>query len=162
MFCRKCGAPLQEGARFCNRCGAPVIRHPKTKIPLTRNAWIALGAVAVVLVIVLAASVGSSGLSGTYASPAYSNPRHSLDSNYYGRGEYVSFQGNKMSVYYVAGTYTMTGTYSIEGNTLRLHVSDSDYTFCSGFFHTSGGDIVFNYQKDGENIVLDNIEFYRQ
>lgn len=25
MFCRKCGAPLAEGARFCKKCGTPVL-----------------------------------------------------------------------------------------------------------------------------------------
>lgn len=169
MFCTKCGAALREGARFCNRCGAPVLRRPeaaKPKAKLTKNGWIALSVVAALLVVLLAVSGGGASgggkPGGVYASPAYSNPRHGLDSNYYGRGEYVSFQGNKMSVYFVAGAYTMTGKYSIEGGTLRLQVSDSDYELCGGFFNTSGGDIVFNYEKDGKNIILDGIEFYKQ
>lgn len=24
MFCKNCGAPLKEGAKFCSKCGTPV------------------------------------------------------------------------------------------------------------------------------------------
>ncbi|MCD8187174.1 MAG: zinc ribbon domain-containing protein [Ruminococcus sp.] len=29
MFCKKCGSPIKDGARFCPKCGVEIITRPE-------------------------------------------------------------------------------------------------------------------------------------
>lgn len=37
MYCRKCGAPLKENARFCHRCGTQVVTYISASPPRTAS-----------------------------------------------------------------------------------------------------------------------------
>lgn len=50
MFCQKCGAQLEEGARFCTACGNPVVQEthnpvessyqPYIKVPVQKKEFV--------------------------------------------------------------------------------------------------------------------------
>ena len=60
MFCEKCGAANDAGAKFCAFCGnamesEEIVAAPEKSLPVTPYAkWILLGAAAVVVVLLLA------------------------------------------------------------------------------------------------------------
>lgn len=158
---------MRPGARFCLNCGAPALARPAVPKPVPGGGktariilFVLIGLVVVGIIAGVAGGANGGVANGEYASPAYSG--NGLETNYAYRGEYVSFHGNKMSVYYVAGAYVLTGTYEISDGYIWLDVDEADYEMCSSFFNTSGGYIVFEYSKDGKDIWLDGIKFYKE
>ncbi len=82
-YCQRCGAVLDENARFCDKCGTPVappvalyVPPPPTR-PLLKDPWIlfAVALISVLIVAVIAIVI--------YAAPMFSvNYNQSTPNNY--------------------------------------------------------------------------------
>ena len=127
--------------------------------------------IAIVFVVGLVSviGIGDNGVpNGNYVTGSLNMTKDSrisqaFETNHFGRGENVSFRGNKMTLWYVVSTFKVTGTYELRGNQIWMKPPREDFVLFQDFFYHSGdGYFVFEYYPDGKDIWLDGKKFYRQ
>lgn len=164
MFCGRCGTRLPEGAQFCPTCGTARVG---TKAPQhLRPAWIAGGAIALLLVIFAGARfVGNNSISPTSTPMPKSIAEQNLVSSFYddvSHGEYqraysrLSPNAKKnMSYDDLVQSYATTKSQSISGvtvsgNTVAFNLYREDSAKAGILYKTFSGswDVTSNSNGD--------------
>jgi hypothetical protein len=189
MFCSNCGKQIPDNARFCDECGnavnvasaqdsqsrqAPrqnaaysgaVAYSQRAALPAAKLTAFSLpvkiaAIIVAAVIVVVGAAIAGGVLGGDIPNGEWKIS--GFEVNYFGRGSFVDFLGNKMSVYYLPGSFVVTGKYELKDGRIWMKPDEDDYSLFNRFFNSYDGYFVFNYSAGGEYIWLDGIRFERR
>jgi hypothetical protein len=159
MFCQSCGA--RQGAAYSGSVAySQKAASPAAKLPAFSPAAKIIAIIVVATIVVVGAAVTAGVLDGDIPNGEWKIS--GFEVNYHGRGSFVDFFGDKMSVYYLPGSFVVTGRYELRDGRIWMNPNEDDYFLFNSFFNSCDGYFVFDYLDGEEYIWLDGIQFERR
>lgn len=181
-FCRGCGAKTRGASANASTPNAaanvPTVPTASASSQLPKTVAAAFSAVAtaasslpkaalaaIIAVVVVAGGAGIVAVAIPHGDIPNGTYRAEYGSTAIGQGGSVEIWGDNMSIKNIAGSsyYTDMSPYKVSGGKLYYSPSGDDFFWISRFYtSTSDGRIVFDYRKSGDNIVLDDVVYYKK